>query len=121
MQQALDGKKLSRPYMGVVYRPIDRQVAAAQKLPVNDGALVIAGNGQGGSQPAIVPNSPADKAGIKEGDIIVKVNDQAIDGDHPLDATLSEFAPGDTVTVQLLRNGSQVTVSVTLGTRPSDL
>jgi S1-C subfamily serine protease len=121
MQQALDGKKLSRPYMGVVYRPIDRQVAAAQKLPVNDGALVIAGNGQGGSQPAIVPNSPADKAGIKEGDIIVKVNDQAIDGDHPLDATLSEFAPGDNVTVQLLRNGSTMTVSVTLGTRPSDL
>jgi S1-C subfamily serine protease len=121
MQQALDGKKLSRPYMGVVYRPIDRQVASARKLPVNDGALVIAGSGQDSSQPAVVPNSPADKAGIKAGDIIVKVNDQAIDGDHPLDATLSEFAPGDVVTVQLLRNGSPLSVSVTLGTRPSDL
>ena len=40
-----------------------------------------------------MPGSPADKAGIREGDIIIKVNDQAIDGDHPLDATLSEYAP----------------------------
>ena len=67
-----------------------------------------------------MPGGPADKAGVKQGDIIVKVNGQAIDGDHPLDATLSEFSPGDTVTVDLLRNGQTVTVQITLGTRPSN-
>jgi 2-alkenal reductase len=117
MQQAVAGQKLSRPYMGVVYRTVDRQFATTEKLPVNEGALIIPGGNS--SSPAVVSNSPADKAGIKEGDIIVKVNGQAIDGNHPLDATLSEYAPGDTVTVELLRNGSTVSVSVTLGTRPA--
>jgi S1-C subfamily serine protease len=66
-----------------------------------------------------VPDSPADKAGIREGDIITKVDGQAIDGDHPLDATLSLHAPGDTVTVELLRDGQTATVEVTLATRPA--
>ena len=61
----------------------------------------------------------AANAGIKQGDIIVKVSGQAIDGDHPLDATLSEYSPGDTVTIDLLRSGQTVSVQITLGTRPS--
>ena len=122
MAQAVAGKKLERPYMGVIYRAIDRQLASQDKLPVNDGALVIPGGSNGGaSAPAVVANSPADKAGIKEGDIITKVNGQAIDTDHPLDATLSEFAPGDTVAVEILRDGKTTTVQVTLATRPSNL
>ena len=66
-----------------------------------------------------LPGSPADQAGIREGDIITKVNDQTIDTDNPLDATLSLFAPGDTVTVTILRDGQTTTVQVTLGTRPA--
>jgi S1-C subfamily serine protease len=119
MTQAVAGEKLARPYMGVIYRAIDRQLATEEKLPVNDGALVIPGSG--GSSPAVVSGSPADKAGIKEGDIIVKVDGHAIDRDNPLDATLSEFAPGATVTIELLRSGQTVSVSLTLGTRPGDL
>jgi serine protease Do len=119
MEQAVAGKKLERPYMGVVYRTIDRQLATADKLPVNDGALVVQGGSGNSSSPAVVPGSPADKAGIKVGDIIAKVNGQAIDGTHPLDATLSEYSPGDTISVDLLRNGQTVTVQLTLGTRPA--
>ena len=63
------------------------------------------------------PRRPASR----QGDIIVKVNDQPIDGDHPLDATLSEFAPGDTISVEVLRDGQTQTLSLTLGTRPADL
>ena len=63
-------------------------------------------------------DSPAEAAGLREGDIIVKVNTQPIDGDHPLDATLSEFAPGDTISVEVLREGQTQTVSLTLATRP---
>jgi S1-C subfamily serine protease len=103
----------------VIYRPVDRQLASDAKLPVNEGALVI--QGAGNSSPAVVADSPADKAGIKEGDIIVKVNGHAIDRDNPLDATLSEFAPGDTVTIDLLRDGQTKSVQLTLGTRPGDL
>jgi S1-C subfamily serine protease len=121
MQQAVNGQKLARPYMGVVYRAIDIPFAKANKLPVNQGALVIPGGAQGAPTPAVVANSPADKAGIKEDDIIVRVDDQAIDRDNPLDATLSQFAPGDTVTIEVLRGGQSLRLPLTLGTRPADL
>ena len=120
MEQAVAGKELSRPYMGVVYQAIDRQYADAHNLSVREGAIIQRGANGNSTSPAVVPGSPADQAGIREGDIITKVNDQAIDTDHPLDATLSMFAPGDTVTVSLLRDGQTITVQVQLGTRPAN-
>ena len=121
MEQALAGEELSRPYMGVVYRAIDVQVARELDLPVEQGALVIPGGTPNSPTPAVVPDSPADAAGIREGDIIVKVEDQAIDGENPLDATLSQFAPEDTVTIEVLRDGERLRLPLTLGVRPSDL
>lgn len=120
MDQAVAGEELARPYMGVVYEAITRQFAEENDLPVDAGALVRPGGGPGSPSPAVVPGSPADEAGIREGDIIVRINGQAIDTDHPLDATLTEFAPGDTVTIELLRDGQPVTVQLTLGTRPAN-
>ncbi len=121
MEQAVAGEKLTRPYMGVVYRALDVQYAKANDLSVSEGALVIPGGSQNRPTPAVVPDSPADKAGVRDGDIITRVNDQPIDGDHPLDATLSEYAPGDTVTIEVLRDGQTLKLSLTLGTRPADL
>jgi S1-C subfamily serine protease len=119
MAQAVAGKPLARPYMGIVYRALDLQYAKTNNLPVNDGALVLPGGSQNAPTPAVIPGSPAATAGVKEGDIIVKVNTQSIDGDHPLDATLSEYAPGDTISVEVLRGGQSQTLSLTLGTRPA--
>ena len=118
MEQAVAGEELARPYMGVVYRALDVQYAEENDLPVSSGALVVPGGTPNAPTPAVIPNSPADTAGVQEGDIIVKVNDQPIDGDHPLDATLSEFAPGDTVSVEVLRDGQSQSLTLTLGTRP---
>jgi S1-C subfamily serine protease len=121
MEQAVAGQKLARPYMGIVYRALDVQYAKDNNLPVSAGALVIPGGPQNAPTPAVIPGGPAAAAGVKEGDIIVKVDAQPIDGDHPLDATLSEFAPGDTISVEVLRDGQTQTLSLTLGTRPADL
>jgi 2-alkenal reductase len=118
MEQAVAGEKLARPYMGIVYRALDPQYSEANDLPVSDGAVLIPGNGPDGPTPAVVRDSPAEAAGLRQGDIIVKVDGQPIDSDHPLDATLSEFAPGDTISVELLRDGQTQTVSLTLATRP---
>ena len=104
--------------MGIVYRALDAQYSEANNLPVSDGAVIIPGNGPDGPTPAVVRDSPAEAAGLRQGDIIVKVDGQSIDSDHPLDATLSEFAPGDMISVEVLRDGQAQTVSLTLAERP---
>ncbi|HEX7949028.1 MAG TPA: trypsin-like peptidase domain-containing protein [Candidatus Limnocylindrales bacterium] len=119
MRQALAGQPLARPYMGVRYEAIDPQVKAAEKLSVDRGALIISSpDATGATQPAIVPGGPAEKAGLKEGDIIVAVEGQAIDTEHPLDLVLSGYAPGQTIDLTILRGGTTSHVKITLGTRP---
>ena len=122
MVQAVAGEKLARPYIGIRYQAIDPQLQAELKLSVDHGALIGPSQTASGSPlPGVVPGEPADQAGLKEGDIIVAVEGVEIDREHPLDATLSAFGPGQTVTLKILRGGSTLEVQVTLGTRPADL
>ena len=86
------------------------------------GALIGPSSDTGGETlPAITPGSPAEKAGLKDADIILKIEDQAIDTEHPLDAVLTSYRPGQVVKMTVLRGTEQITVSVTLGTRPDGL
>ncbi|MEO5966051.1 MAG: trypsin-like peptidase domain-containing protein, partial [Candidatus Limnocylindrales bacterium] len=117
MQQAIAGEALTRPWIGIRFESIDQKVKKEQKLTVDNGALVSTG-GQGS---AIQPDSPAAKAGIQDGDIIMSINGIKIDGEHPLDALLVQFAPDDTVALDVLRAGASLKLSVTLGTRPGNL
>ncbi len=121
MAQAVAGQPLSRPYMGIHYVSITRKLADARKLPVQAGALV-GGTDQNGnpvSGAGVEAGKPADLGGVKDGDIITSVNGKVIDEEHPLDATLAQFSPGETVSVDVLRDGQHVTLQVTLGTRPA--
>jgi serine protease Do len=123
MQQALQGKNLARPYIGITFVGIDAQLAKDQDLPVTQGALVrnLDSNGNPTNTGAVKEDSPAAKAGIKDGDVITKIDDQVIDSDHPLDAVLSQFSPDQTVKVTIIRGGKQLVLDVTLGTRPQGL
>ena len=122
MQQALAGQPLARPYIGIRYEPITPQVQARDKLSQDHGALVSrAQDASGGSQSAVVAGGPADKAGVKEGDIIVGVGDRTVDAEHPLDLVLAGFSPGQTVDLKIVRGSTTISVSVTLGTRPANL
>ncbi len=121
MAQAVAGVKLSRPYLGISFVSITRQFADEQKLPVKQGALVGGTDANGQPTDGVVSGTPAAAAGIKDGDIITKVGDKVIDEEHPLDAALSQFSPGDAITVDVLRDGQTITLNVTLGTRPPDL
>ena len=119
MRQALAGQQLQRPYIGIHYVQIDAQVKKDSKLPVDQGAWVQADATT--NDPAVVPDGPAAKAGVKDGDIITKMGDQPVDALHPLDAVLSQFSPGDTVRLTVLRDGQTLTIDVVLGVRPAGL
>jgi S1-C subfamily serine protease len=97
MAQAVAGQPLSRPYMGIHFVSITRQLADEQKLPVMVGALVGGVDANGQPVPGVEPGKPADQGGIKDGDIIVSIDGKVIDEEHPLDATLAQFSPGATV------------------------
>jgi serine protease Do len=119
MQQALSGEKLARPWIGIRYESIDLKLKQEKNLPVGAGALIGGGRDANGQpQPGVMPDSPAAQAGLRDGDIVTAVEGVTIDDEHPLDAVLVQFAPGRTVTLSVLRDGQQVEVQVTLGTRP---
>ncbi len=104
--------KIIRPYLGVRYLPITPDIAKANNLKYDYGALVVRGNGLG--QVAVVPGSPADKAGIVENDIILEINGERIDSDNSLTSLLSKYNVSDTVSLKISHDGSEKTVKVTL-------
>lgn len=119
VDQALAGKKLARPWLGVRHIPVDRGVEETEKLTVDHGALLAPRvDDNGHVRPAVDPNSPAADAGLRKGDVIVAIDDQVIDGQHPLDNVLVRFDPGATVTLTIIRAGTERKIEVTLGTRP---
>ena len=69
-------------------------------------------------QEVVVAGSPAEKAGLKAGDIITSLNGTALDATHTLDLMLGQMTPGQTATFGILRDGQDLTITVTLGTRP---
>src|SRR5690349_10078557 len=122
MEQALAGEQLARPYVGIRYIQIDLKVQKEKNLSVDHGALIEpTTDTTGNNQPAIAPGSPAEKAGLKAGDIVLAIEGITVDSEHPLDALLTSYAPGQTVKLTVLRDGRQMDVSVTLGTRPQNL
>ena len=114
MEQALAGVPLSRPWIGIRYASLDRRSAAQNNLPVFQGAWLSPG-----TEPAVVPGSPAEAAGFADGDIVVKVEGVAIDELHPLQDLLVQYSPGTTIVLDVLRGESVIQLSVTLGTRPN--
>lgn len=104
--------KITRPFLGVRYLMITADVAKQQKLPKDYGALVS--RGEQVADVAVVPGSPADKAGIIENDIILQVNAQKLDEQHTLAGALRKFSTGDVITLKLYRKGEEKTVQVTL-------
>ena len=98
------------------YTALDLRVARENDLSISAGAWIIAD----GTTSPIVPGSPAERAGLKGGDIITAVNETAIDGAHPLQDLLVQYSPGTIITLTVLRDGSLITITVELGIRPSE-
>jgi serine protease Do len=118
MALALNGEELARPWVGVRYQMIDKQLAADNNLPVDEGALIAAGSD---GSAAVIPSSPADEAGLQVGDIITELAGRKVDADHDLATLLLPYRPGDVVTLTVLRNGEELAIDVTLGTLPAQV
>jgi S1-C subfamily serine protease len=119
MTQAIAGEPLTRPWIGIVYVPVDRNLADENDLPIDYGAWISPETGSG--DPPIVAGSPAEDAGLLPGDIITSIDDRRIDAGQGLDDVLSLYKPGDELVLSVLRGGRTVDVSLTLGTRPAGL
>ncbi|HTH71928.1 MAG TPA: trypsin-like peptidase domain-containing protein [Candidatus Pristimantibacillus sp.] len=110
--------KLQRPYLGVVYLSITNDIAEQYGLSVKRGAY-IAPIGISGTDP-VVAGGPADKAGVKPGDIITKIDDASIDETTSLSSLVNKHKVGDKVTLTVLRNGKETKLTATLGAAPTD-
>jgi len=104
--------RIVRPYLGVRYVQITKSIMKAYKLKVDYGVIIIGGKGR--SDFAVAPGSPAHKAGLKENDIITKINKIKLDKDTLLAKVLSKFQPGDEINLTIIRDGHEETVSVLL-------
>jgi 2-alkenal reductase len=110
-QTLIANGKVERPYLGIEYTMLTPQIATTLNVPVQDGALVRS-----------VEAGPSQDTGIKENDVITKIDGDAVDKDHPLRDVLFKHKPSETVDVELFRpdTNETLTVQVTLGTRPEN-
>lgn len=104
----LESGKVSRAYMGVNYLSITPEVAREYNLSAKNGAYVFASSGS-----AVASNSPAEKAGLKSGDIITKINGDVIGQQGALSSIIGQYKPGDKVTVTYIRDGKEYTTDLT--------
>lgn len=110
IKSVLTSHTIKKSYLGVRYLTITPQVADSFGLPVKKGAYVYDDATKG-----VIAGSPADKAGLRDKDIITKVNNHAIDENNGLALLLAPYVPGDTISLTILRDSSTKTVDVTLG------
>jgi S1-C subfamily serine protease len=119
MRQAVAGEQLTRPWIGIIYVAVDRALAAENNLPIDYGAWLSPDTGAGESP--VKDGSPAADAGLQPGDIITSINGARIDASQSLDDVLSNYEPGNQLTLEVLRAGETIQIFVTLGVRPAGL
>lgn len=109
MESLITSGKVVRGFMGVSIQDVTPVLAEQFKLKEGHGALV--GD--------VTPRSPADKAGLKSGDVIVDFNGKPVEDSRHLKLQVAEMAPGKSVPVKIVRDGHQENVNVTLKELPN--
>lgn len=110
LKNVLAGKGVQRAYLGVRYIEVTPEVAKQYKLATKQGAYVYSEN-----TVSVVTDGPAAQAGVHEKDIITKINGLAIGKNGGVSSLVGAYAPGDTVSLTILRDGQEIEIHVTLG------
>ncbi len=106
--------RIKRPLLGVRYITIDENLKEKMKLPVSYGALIA---GRGPHHEGIVPGTPADKAGLREKDIILECNDEKLTPQKTIQDFLEELGAGDVLKMKVLRGKEKFDVELKLAER----
>ena len=104
--------KIVRPWLGVRYVQLNEDIAKANNLGINEGALIVRGEER--TDLAVVPGSPADKAGLVENDIIMEINGEKVTGDNPLAKIVGKYKAGDEITLKVFHKGEEKEIKVKL-------
>lgn len=104
--------RIVRPYLGIRYIPVTQALKDANKLSADYGVLISKGDTV--EDLAVLPNSPASKAGILEGDIILEADGVKLQGDAGLNDIIQQKAPGDPIALKIWRNGKELTLTANL-------
>jgi len=104
------GQRPQRGYLGVGLQPLDENIASALGLPKERGELVR----------SVVPGEPAARAGIQQGDVILRVNGQEVTPDQTVSYLIANTSVGGRVPVEIIRDGRRQTLQVQVGQRPTE-
>jgi len=110
MDRLIAGGRITRGYLDILPEDIDDNLAKSFNLPDDNGALV--GD--------VAPDSPAEKAGVAAGDVIVNVNEKPVTGAENLKFIISQLQPGTQATLKVIRDGLTKNITVTLSELPGD-
>ncbi len=114
IKSVLERGKLERPYLGIRYVSLTDDYAYQYNLEVKRGAYIApARNGR-----SILPDSPAEKAGLKEKDIITKIDGENVDENNSVISLIGRKSVGDKVTLTVIRDGEERKIDVTLEATP---
>ncbi|HEX8182006.1 MAG TPA: trypsin-like peptidase domain-containing protein [Candidatus Saccharimonadales bacterium] len=116
IKQVLKNGTFERSYLGVRYIPLTPGAARELDLDVTSGAYIAPA--EEGGQPSIIEGSPADKAGLKEKDIITAVDGTKLDQSRNLTSLVGRKAVGETTKLTVIRDGKTISVNVTVGAAP---
>lgn len=110
IDQLMGAGKVRRGYLGVGIQPMTEDIAQSLGLPKDQGEIVQ----------QVVPGQAAAKAGIQQGDIILKVNNRTVTPDETLSFIVANLPVGTKVPIELLRNGERKAVTAVVGERPPE-
>ncbi len=104
--------KIVRPFLGVRYMLLNEELADELQIDVEGGALLVGEEAEG--MFAVIPGSPADKAGLQTKDVILEVEGEEVTLEKPLQYLIGDKAPGDEITLKVWRSGKEIEVEVVL-------
>lgn len=104
--------RIVRPWLGIRYQVVDKEMAKINKLSVDYGALIQGNSAR--KELGVIAGSPAAKAGLGDGDIILEVEGQKIEDGHGLANEIAKYSPGTVIELKVLSRGQTKIVSVML-------